>query len=303
VLVVAITATALFGINSFSPLSTYKITSTPMVIDNGTDYSVVFSTNDKGTAWVEYTYNGKDFKVFDQTGGRISSERRIHSISIPYEHLRNNIYKVGSTRIIEDFSYGSRTGKTVCSDEFILTYNDKDNQTWLVISDWHTMLDKANAAIENLESEYDAVILLGDSTPGVDFEEQVITNTVQFGGKVSGGTKPVLYVRGNHETRGSYADDLPVALGLEQFYYTADIGPYSFVVLDSGEDKDDSHPEYGGMTDYNTYRSDMIEWLKNVNTENMDKNCTHCYQSSFCNWNKKHSFYQIDEAFSPDWNK
>lgn len=78
----------------------------------------------------------------------------------------------------------------------------------------------------------------------------------------------MLYVRGNHETRGAYAKDLPVALGIEQFYYTADIGPYSFVVLDSGEDKADSHIEYGGMNDYNTYRSDMIEWLKGVEVKN-----------------------------------
>lgn len=268
VLAVALAAVALTGINTFSPLTPYKITSTPMVIDNGDAYSVVFSTNDEGSAWVEYTFEGKAYKIFDQTGGRISSEKKIHSITVPHEHLRNNTYTVGSTRIIEDFSYGSRSGKTVVSDEFTLTYNDTENQTWLVISDWHTMLDKAYSAIDALESDYDAVILLGDASPGVDFEEQVITNTVQFGGEVSKGTKPVLYVRGNHETRGSYADDLPDALGLEQFYYTADMGPYSFVVLDSGEDKDDSHPEYGGLTDYNTYRANMIEWLKGVEVSN-----------------------------------
>ena len=63
--------------------------------------------------------------------------------------------------------------------------------------------------------------------------------------------------------------------------------------------------KYNKDTDFMTMWNDekFQEYRKNVNTENMDKNCTHCYQSSFCNWNKKHSFYQIDEAFSPDWNK
>lgn len=265
---IGIVTVLLLGINAFYPLSPYEITSTPMVIDNGNEYSIVFSTNDCGTAWAEYTYDGKDYKVYDNTGGRKNADSKIHSISVPYEHLRNNSYKVASTRVIEEFSYGSRTGKTVSSDEFRFTYNDSDNQNWLVISDWHTFLDRAYNAIDNLDSSYDAVILLGDATPGVDFEEQVITNIVEFGGKVSGGTMPVLYARGNHETRGAYAKDLPVALGLEQLYYTADIGPYSFVVLDSGEDKDDSHIEYGGMTDYNTYRADMIEWLKDVEVKN-----------------------------------
>lgn len=265
---VLLVLTLVLGINSFFPLMPYKITSTPMVIDNGKEYSIVFSTNDEGTAYAEYTYNGKEYKVFDNTGGRLNSNKKIHSISVPYEHLRNNTYKVGSTRVIEEFSYGSRTGKTVSSTEYKFEYNESKNQKWLVISDWHTMLDTAYTAIDKLESNYDAVILLGDASPGVDFEQQVITNTVQFGGEISKGTKPVLYVRGNHETRGAYAKDLPVALGIEEFYYTADIGPYSFVVLDSGEDKDDSHIEYGGMNDYNTYRADMIEWLKGVEVKN-----------------------------------
>lgn len=263
-----IIGTALFGINILFPLTPFNITSEPLVIDNGKQYSIVFSTSDYSTAYAEYTYEGESYKVYDNNGGRLGSEKKIHNISVPYEHLKNNTYKISATRIIEEFSYGSRSGKTVTSDEYVFSCNETSDQTWLVISDWHTMLDEAYDAIDNLQSDYDGVILLGDATPGVDFEEQVITNIVQFGGKVSQGTKPVLYVRGNHETRGSFADELPQVLGLNQLYYTADIGEYSFLILDSGEDKDDSHPEYGGMTDYNTYRANMIEWLKNTKVRN-----------------------------------
>ena len=260
-------AILLIGLNSFYPLAPYKITSEPMVIDNGEGYSIVFSTNDCGTAFAEYSFEGTDYKVFDQTGGRLNTERKIHSIKVPYEHLKGNAYTVGSTRVIDEFSYGSRLGKTVSSKEYTFSVNESENQSWLVISDWHTMLDKAYKAVANM-GEYDAVVLLGDATPGVDFEDEVVKNIVQFGGKVSEGTMPVIYVRGNHETRGAYANDLAVALGMNEFYYTTDIGPYSFVVLDSGEDKDDSHSEYGGMTDYNTYRASMIEWLKTVEVTN-----------------------------------
>lgn len=256
-------AVLLMGLNSYYPLSPYKITSTPTVIDKGDGYSVVFSTNGPGTGYIEYTYEGKDYKIYDQTGGRLNTERKIHSISVPYEHLKNNTYKVGSTRVIDEFSYGSRLGKNVISDEYTLTVNEGENQSWLVVSDWHTMLGKAYTAIGHI-GEYDGVVLLGDATPGVDFEDEVVKNIVEFGGEISKGTMPVLYVRGNHETRGAYANNLAAALGLDKFYYTANIGDYSFVVLDSGEDKDDSHSEYGGMTDYNTYRASMIEWLKGV---------------------------------------
>ena len=33
----------------------------------------------------------------------------------------------------------------------------------------------------------------------------------------------------------------------------------------------------------------------------MDAPCKRCYQSSHCNWNRKLSFMQMDEAFYPDW--
>ena len=280
---------ALWIVNDFAPLSSYKITSDPMVIDTGKEYSVVFSTSHYGTGYIEYTYEGKDYKITDHTTGRLDCDSLIHSIQVPYEHLKNNTYKVGSTRVIEEFGYGSRLGAEVISEEYTFTCNESDNQTYLVISDWHTMIDNAYSAISYL-GDYDAVILLGDSAPNVDYEKTVAENTVVFGGNVSGGTKPVIYVRGNHETRGDYANDLPTALGLDILYYTADVGPYSFVVLDSGEDKEDSHPEYGGLTDYGSYRADMIEWLKTAETTN-DKviALSHAWEIS-----------QVEEDLSPE---
>lgn len=249
------------------PMSEYKITSTPTVINTGEEYSVVFTTNGEGTGYVEYTYEGKEYKVYDHQGGRMNTDSTIHSVNVPFEHLDNNSYKVGSMRTVEQYSYGSRTGKTAVSEEYTFTPVTGENMSLLVISDWHTYTSLAKKSISHL-GEYDGVILLGDAVPGVDREQQVADNIVKFAGDVSGGTKPVLYVRGNHETRGVYAGKILDSLGLDEFYYTANMGDISFVVLDSGEDKDDAHPEYGGMTDYNTYRADMIKWLEGVETDN-----------------------------------
>ena len=256
----------LFCVNDYFSLIPHKITSKPMVVDSGNGYSIVFSTNDEGAGYVTYTYNGVEYKVYDQTGGRVNAGR-IHSVNVPYEHLKNNTYTVSSYRVIEEFSYGSRIGKTITSEEYTLVVNESEEQDWLVLSDWHNELDIVYDTIRHL-GEYDSVILLGDSTIGLDYEEQAINNIVIFGGEVSQGTKPVLFARGNHETRGAYADQLQDALGLDSWYYTSDIGPYSFVILDSGEDKPDSHIEYGGMADYATYRAQMIDWLKSVNVNN-----------------------------------
>ena len=267
VVAVALTISILITAFSLFPLTPYKLTSHPMVINTGRDYSVVFSTSDYGTGFVEYSYGGKAYKIFDENGGRLKSDSKIHSVNIPYEHLENNTYKIGSQRVMEQYSYGSHTGKTVTSGEYKFISPKIENMTCLVISDWHTYTQKAFDAI-SYGGDYDAIILLGDATPGVDFEEQVVSNVVNFAGELSMGARPVIYARGNHETRGEYAGKILEAMGLDEFYYTADVGGVSFVVLDSGEDKVDTHPEYGGMTEYKKYREDMIEWLKTVEVKN-----------------------------------
>lgn len=267
---VCVTMVIVFVLGSlmlFPGIKSHKITCPPSVIDNGKEYSVVFATSDYGTGYIQYTYEGEEYKVYDATAGRLDTDSRIHSIRVPYEHLRDNSYKVGSLQVFEEYSYGSRTGKETVSEEYFFPYIQGGDTEYLVISDWHTQLERAYSAVSYI-GNYDAVILMGDATPGVDFEQEVVKNIVEFAGNVSEGTRPVIYVRGNHETRGSYAGKLAGALGLDNFYYTAEIGDCSFIVLDSGEDKDDSHHEYGGMTDYNTYRAGMIKWLEKEEREN-----------------------------------
>ena len=44
------------------------------------------------------------------------------------------------------------------------------------------------------------------------------------------------------------------------------------------------------------------EYRKNVNNSDaMESPCKRCYQSSHCNWNRKESWIQIGETFSPKW--
>ncbi len=249
------------------PLDGYKFLSDPVVMDTGEDFAVVFATDDKGTGFVEYSFGGEDYTVYAQLNGRRIADRTIHSVNIPYEHLTGNSYRVGSTRIIEEYGYGSRSGKTIFSDTYTLSVPSADEQTYLVVSDWHSYVKEAKEAISHM-GDYDGVILLGDPAAGMDFEEEASEYIVKFGGDLTGGVKPAVYVRGNHETRGGYADELLPALGYRKPYYTFDRGIFSFVVLDSGEDKPDDHVEYGGLDDYKLNRAEMLRWLDTVEVKN-----------------------------------
>ena len=48
---------------------------------------------------------------------------------------------------------------------------------------------------------------------------------------------------------------------------------------------------------------EYVNYRKIVNNQKeMDGPCKRCYQSSHCNWNRKESFIQVGEAFSPEWS-
>ena len=60
-------------------------------------------------------------------------------------------------------------------------------------------------------------------------------------------------------------------------------------------DKEKDFMEMWNAPEYQKYR-EIVN-----NQEKMDSPCRRCYQSSHCNWNKKESFIQVGENFSPDW--
>lgn len=76
---------------------------------------------------------------------------------------------------------------------------------------------------------------------------------------------PFVFVRGNHENRGSNALDLPNVFppnSGSEYYFLLRQGPVCFVVLDAGEDKADTRKELGGVTDFAPYLKKQEAWLK-----------------------------------------
>jgi 2',3'-cyclic-nucleotide 2'-phosphodiesterase (5'-nucleotidase family) len=57
-------------------------------------------------------------------------------------------------------------------------------------------------------------------------------------------------------------DYFPTASG--QPYYTFRQGPAFFIVMDGGEDKPDTDIEYNGLSAFDQYRKEQVEWLQKV---------------------------------------
>lgn len=281
--VVSVCALVFVTYASLFPVSPFSFTSGPVVFDDGNGaYSVVFSTNDKGTGFIDYSYNGKEIRAFDENNGRKNGQSIIHTIKVPKEQLSGNTYKVGATRVIDELSYGGRLGKTIESEAYTFKDAFGESINVLSVSDWHTFNKKAEAAVKELGEDYQAVVLLGDCAPGLMSERDIADYILKFGYDLTGGTIPVIYTRGNHETRGREAINLAGYLGLESFYFTTTLGPYDIIVLDSCEDKEDSHPEYGGMVDYKQYRTEMVNWLDGLQNDDNNKILVFSHSKEIC---------------------
>lgn len=73
-----------------------------------------------------------------------------------------------------------------------------------------------------------------------------------------------LFLRGNHEYRGAMARRIrqnlsPLACG--RYYGAFTLGPVRFVCIDSGEDKRDDAPVYGGLLAADAYLDEQTAWL------------------------------------------
>ncbi|MDR0697052.1 MAG: metallophosphoesterase [Christensenellaceae bacterium] len=246
------------------PLS-FKFLSDPVVFDIGNgNYSVVFGVNADSQGFVEYEYQGTQYKVYSIDDG-LKKIDQIHAIHVPREHLENNTYRVGTTKVITKLAYGGKLGETLTSDYYGFQGERKTGDLLIrVVSDWHHQTELLEKSVSYLDDP-DLVIILGDYADFFVDKEQIIKYMLVGAASVSYSTKPVIYVRGNHETRfDTVVPNIPELLGLDNFYYQVERGDYLFTVLDSGESEPDDHWQHLGFNDYKQYLTKELDWFESL---------------------------------------
>ncbi|MDR0535735.1 MAG: metallophosphoesterase [Puniceicoccales bacterium] len=80
------------------------------------------------------------------------------------------------------------------------------------------------------------------------------------------GLPPVFVARGNHDVRGIWSNKVPdyVAFPGNRPYYAFRSGPVAAIVLDTGEDKPDNHPSFGGVAAFEPLIREQAAWLDEV---------------------------------------
>ena len=231
-----------------------KFEAAPVVFDTGTDFSVVWCTNAVSVGYLEYTYGGQNYVVYDSTDGKYRADRRVHTVRVPYEHLFGNTYTVSSAKVLKNAAKYSKVGTFITSKTFSFAEKQEgDRLKLLSLTDWH---EDVSALYETAAkvSDYDVLLMMGDAINYVNEFDDILNFIVIPGGKITGGAKPVLFARGNHEPRGKYGSMVKDVLGYDDFYYRASYGEYNFLVFDGGEDKPDDDPKNGGLFVSEAYR-------------------------------------------------
>lgn len=259
-----------------------QITHGPYLCDMSSDgVSIVWTTNKPALSWVElapddetHFYGNERTKCFATFAGRKLANDTVHHVRI--NHLVPGTtyrYRVFSQEVTEwktnDWvNYGQVASSNVYRKQPLkfTTFNPKaDEINFIVINDIHGRSPYMKELFKDVDfSKIDFIVLNGDMSNWVESQEQICKDYIDSCVSIFASETPIVFNRGNHETRGVFADRLMryFPSRTNNFYYTFNIGKACFMILDGGEDKPDSDIEYGGIADYDRYREEQAKWLE-----------------------------------------
>ena len=232
--------------------------------------TVRWITNKLCYSWVEYGENDLSMKAHSVADGLVDAHNRINQVSL--KDLKPGTkyqYRVLSKEIVDFKPYALKYGETISSGihSFTTPQLNPSSVSWLIMNDIH---DRP-ASISHLmtlkgSEDYDYVFYNGDIFDFQTDEQQIINNLLIPSTNAFASSKPFLFVRGNHETRGKFCRELKHYFSNkdDKGYYSYQWGPVFKIVLDTGEDKPDDAPVYAGIVDFDSYRREQAKWLEEV---------------------------------------
>ncbi|MFV0414458.1 MAG: metallophosphoesterase family protein, partial [Oscillospiraceae bacterium] len=235
----------------------------PAVFAVEESYQIVFTTRADSTAWVQV--GGANY--YDTYAGSAVSETTVHKITVPMQALNEaGGYTLYAQTMVMRGPYYGLQGQTYQMQLPFYPVDETDGLQYYTLSDTHDFTANAARAAAWFGDKLDFLILNGDMASFVN-QPQDLTRALKLANAVTGGSRPVVYARGNHEAKGNLAAQLHRYVGAsgENFYYTFRLGSVWGVVLDMGEDHPDSWWEFYGTAHFNEYRARQLAFLQALN--------------------------------------
>ena len=243
--------------------------------------TVVWATSKPALSWVEVAEDdGRSFyaaeheRRYETVAGRKQARKTLHSIRLkglrPDTKYRYRIFsqEVREWKYNDKVYYGDIAASNVYSRQpfaFSTLPTSGCDLSFVVLNDIHGRADYMAGLCRPIDfAQIDFVAFNGDMSNSTESPEQLYRDFIDASVGAFASETPILYNRGNHETRGVFADRLldyfPTRDG--RYYQLRKVGSVCFLSLDCGEDKPDSDIEYGGLADYDAYRREECEWLR-----------------------------------------
>ena len=274
--------------------------------------TVVYETSDKAFSWVEVKPHG----AADEEARRCLTSRdglfdaynafgsvRIHNLQPASQYD----YRIVSKQMLQFQPYKVTFGDSIATPWYTFsTINPKKKGASIfVTSDMHGDAAKLEKLLQLADyRSCDAFFYAGDMMNYINSHELPFTSFIDSSVKLFASSIPFEVVRGNHETRGnmarSYSTYFPKENG--KIYGSYLLGDVMIVMLDSGEDKREDHWVYAGLTNFDAYRSEQAEWLKQlIQTEAYRKSRYRIIISHFPmvmdkQWKEEKEWYGWDDA-------
>ena len=236
----------------------------PAVFAVAREYQIAVRVTEPCVMWVEIG----EKCYYDDSNGILRSMTDLHKISVPQSVLDPACeYTVCYRRIIERKPYFSEL-EGVTRETFAFKPVTSPSPRAYHIADSHGVVESTVLAARKyieLRGELDFLILNGDV---IDHSGALANFDAIYDicSQLTGGKLPIVFSRGNHDTRGIYAEKIadytPTRDGFS--YFTFRLGGIWGIVLDCAEDKPDTNPEYGHTICCHAFRIRETEYLKQV---------------------------------------
>ncbi|NLG13750.1 MAG: hypothetical protein GX561_06040 [Lentisphaerae bacterium] len=225
-------------------------------------YQIIVPVKAETLMWCNV--NGTDY--FDDSCGILRSNSPTHIMTIPADELdKARKYTICYREVINRKPYYSETSDVKALEIDFRPLTKLPANIYMVV-DAHNRIDApVNAAKFFPHNELDLLVLNGDIPEDGGRIENFAT-IHQIAGKITKGSIPVVFSRGNHDMRGIYAEKLTEHTPTDNgnTFFTFKLGPFWGMVLDCGEDKDDHSIEYGNTIACHAFRMRETEFIKQV---------------------------------------
>ena len=233
---------------------------TPIIYAVGENYQIIVPVAKETLMWVEI--GGRCF--YDDVNGILRSNCTTHRMIVPQDALDcAKKYKICYRIVNERKPYFSDVSDVFEYCSAFCPVKD-EGARFYHIADAHNRVDAPVAAAKSF-GDIDFLILNGD-LPDHSGDIKNFTTIHRIAAEITGGEKPVVFSRGNHDLRGIYAENIadhtPTDNG--RSYYTFRLGSIWGLVLDCGEDKADDNVEYGHTICCEDFRKRQTEYIKEI---------------------------------------